>query len=537
MPPPGSGGAWSSVKLSQLSFTAGHGPHWVTLSVTSHKIVKKPTRWRFVKLLTYYHSHVAQSAPKTDKMAAASVARQNGMNIIIVGGGIAGLATVSSAHRPMCICTIAKLILLKAIALRSTACTITVLERSQMLKETGALISLQPNASKIVSSLNLSTFLKACEPVVDTGFRLLDQTGKVVREVNLDFARFGADRVIYHRQDLHSALKNAATSTELPGRPVEIRTAARVVSCDPDKGIVTLEGGEILEADVLVGADGIHSVMRQAVVGEAHGAVPTGTSAYRILLPLESLSVSDGMDLAKPVTTMVVGHDRRVIMGPGRGGKLFGIVALVPDERPHETPDTDHWVVRGSVSALLDEFEGFPSWLLGIFKRAPEVALWQLRDIDPLPTWVRGRTILIGDAAHAMLPTQGQGASQSFEDAEAPQAYLADPSDSPTAAEVNGALARVYESRYERASLIQKYSREQARPGTDAGSRTVKLDPVQFIRVSREGSSEFLGQTEHLSSAGYFLWQMWACKEGTIASYQYILLNVDTYSGRPQLET
>ncbi len=371
-----------------------------------------------------------------------------------------------------------------------------------MLKEAGALISLQPNATKIISSWGLAPFLEPCEPMLDTAFRMFDQAGKLVRQVDLDFARFGADRVVYHRQDLHTALKKAATCPNLPGRPVEIRTASRVTSCDPDKGTVIIDGDETLDADIIIGADGIHSVVRQTVVGEPREAMPTGMSAYRMLLPVESLSgleiPKDVLDIAQPVTTMVVGRDRRVIMGPGRGGKVFGIVALVPDEYMRETSATDSWVARGSTPALFEAFAGFPAWMLEIFKRAPDVALWQLRDIDPLPRWVRGRTILIGDAAHAMLPTQGQGASQSFEDAEALQAFLADLPGSPTGQQVNGALLRAYEARHERASLIQKYSREQARPGTDVGSNKIKLDPVQFMEYNCDyrGAKDWLSEKD-----------------------------------------
>ncbi|KAK4044093.1 zeaxanthin epoxidase [Parachaetomium inaequale] len=320
---------------------------------------------------------------------------QDGMRIIIVGGGIAGLAT--------------------SIALRSPNRTITVLERSRMLKETGALISLQPNASKIVLSWGLAPFLEPCEPIVDTAFRMVDASGKLVRQLDLDFARFGADRVVYHRQDLHTALLKAATSTDLPGRPVEIRTASRVTACDPDEGTVTIDGGETLDADIIIGADGIHSAVREAVVGEPREAVPTGTSAYRMLLPVEALSglkiPKDVLDITQTVTTMVVGHDRRVIMGPGRGGKVFGIVALVPDEHMREkTPASDSWVTQGSPSALL----------------------------------------------------------------------------------------RAFEARHERAGLIQQYSREQARPGTDVGSNRIKLDPAQFMEYNcnYSGAKDWVAQKD-----------------------------------------
>jgi hypothetical protein len=67
--------------------------------------------------------------------------------------------------------------------------------------------------------------------------------------------------------------------------------------------------------------------------------------------------------------------------------------------------------------SLLESYKDFPDWCKRLFAHAPELGLWQLRDLDPLETWTKGRTIIIGDASHAMLPTQGQGASQSIEDA------------------------------------------------------------------------------------------------------------------------
>ncbi|KAI0163497.1 hypothetical protein BJ166DRAFT_569808 [Pestalotiopsis sp. NC0098] len=408
---------------------------------------------------------------------------EESLSIIIVGGGIGGLAT--------------------AIALRAPNRRITILERSRMLRETGALISLQPNASKIVNTWEIDSFLSSCKPMIDKAFRLFDITGKLVNEVKLDTSMFGADRVLYHRQDLHSALLTAATSSELAGLPVEVRTGTKVVSCDPEEGTVTIEAGENLTADIIIGADGIHSVIRTAVLGKEQGAIPTGISAYRMLLPAELLKginiPQDVLDPANPVTTMVVGHDRRVIMGPGRGAEIFGIVALVPDEKSREQSTTDSWVAEGSIEALLEVFGDFPEWMLEIFKRAPDVALWQLRDIDPLPRWVRGRAILIGDAAHSMLPTQGQGASQSIEDAEALQAFLADLSGRPTVDQVQHALNNVFQSRFERASLIQKYSRQQARPGTDAKSNTVKLNPGEFMKYNCDyhGAKEWLSRSTH----------------------------------------
>ncbi|KAM5354633.1 hypothetical protein ACJ41O_001280 [Fusarium nematophilum] len=387
------------------------------------------------------------------------------LHVVIVGGGIAGLAT--------------------AFALRHPNRRITVLERSRMLREVGALISLQPNASKIINGWNLQPFLETAEPLVDQAFRIFNSDGVCVREIQLEKGQFGADRMLYHRQDLQAALQDAVTSENVQGQPAKIRTSSQVVGIDCDEGIVTIESGEQITGDVIIGADGIHSVIRAAVLGEERGALPTGMSAYRMLIPMDKLkhisTPEKLLDPRDPCTTMIMGHDRRVIMGPGRGTKIYGIVALVPDEILSEESSNDSWVTPGSVEKLLEAYSDFPPWLHEIFQAAPDVALWQLRDIDPLSHWVSGRTILIGDAAHAMLPTQGQGASQSIEDAEALQAFL---SNVHSRDEVGAALQRVFRARYERATLIQKFSREQARPATDGDTKEVKLDPAQFMEYN-----------------------------------------------------
>ena len=158
-----------------------------------------------------------------------------------------------------------------------------------MLKETGALISLQPNASKIITKWGLDPFLESAEPQADRGFRLFDVTGQLAREVPLSTAQYGADRILYHRQDLHSALRDAALSPERPGQPVDIRTASPVVACDAESGAISLVEGETLQADLVIGADGIKSIVRTAVLGEERKAIPTGISAYRILIPTQSI--------------------------------------------------------------------------------------------------------------------------------------------------------------------------------------------------------------------------------------------------------
>ncbi|KAH9842201.1 salicylate 1-monooxygenase [Teratosphaeria destructans] len=390
----------------------------------------------------------------------------NQFRIIIVGGGIAGLSA--------------------AIALRGPNRSVTILERSRMLNEIGAMLSLQPNASKIATQLGLDEILATKGPKIDDLMKIYDQEGHLVKAVPSTLGETGAHRVVYHRADLHSALLEKATGVG-HGEPARTRTSSRVVSCDCDRGMVRLESGEELDADLIIGADGIHSVLRKSVTGCDFPAITTGVSAYRLLLDTRDIEGSPKilahLDPREEATHMVVGHDKRIVMGSGRNGDIFGLVALVPDEQMNEDSTSNSWTSTGSMEKLLESFADFPDWIKELFKlQKDSMSLWQLRDLDPLPTWIRGRTILIGDSSHAMLPTQGQGASQSLEDAEALGAFFEDVTSRPSFELVKTKLQQVFAVRYERASLIQNFSRLHARPGTQSGqNKAVTLDPSEFI--------------------------------------------------------
>ncbi|KAL5444920.1 hypothetical protein PMIN05_003117 [Paraphaeosphaeria minitans] len=106
-------------------------------------------------------------------------------------------------------------------------------------------------------------------------------------------------------------------------------------------------------------------------------------------------------------------------MEPARNGNLYSVVALVPNQGA-EVEAGHSWTSKGDLETLLEEYKDFPAWATGLFRLAKDdIGLRKLRNTKPLEMWHRGRVIFIGDAAHAMLPTQGQGASQAIEDAEA----------------------------------------------------------------------------------------------------------------------
>ncbi|KAL4789647.1 hypothetical protein BDV19DRAFT_382946 [Aspergillus venezuelensis] len=395
-----------------------------------------------------------------------------GLKIIIVGAGIAGLAA--------------------AIALRKDDREITILEQSSISQEIGATISLQPNASKIIEQQwGLEKKLNERGSMVDEAFEVYNLDGEMqIRIPLLTKDKYGAERMMYHRADLHETLKEWATSPAFPGRSAVLRTSSRVVSCDCESGTIKLASGEVLQADLIVGADGIKSMIRKFVLGTDVMARPTGLSAYRMMIPVSELEREADfvkiIDPRKGCTTMVVGRDRRLIMGPARGGSIYGVVALVPDENMNEDSANTSWTTQGDHDKMMESFADFPTWAQKPLQLAKDtkLGLWQLRDLEPLKTWYSGRAILIGDAAHAMLPTQGQGASQAIEDAEALGAFF-EGRDEPSSVDTFDMVTRVNEAifscRYERATTIQAYSREAAKPATNPGDRKVKMNPGEFM--------------------------------------------------------
>jgi salicylate hydroxylase len=350
--------------------------------------------------------------------------------IAIIGGGIGGRAALR---------------FLRAAGVSH----VTLYEQAPQIADVGAGIQVSPNMVRPLERLGLGAGLAASGVRLEAGWEMRRwQDGRVLARQQLGDRcerLFGAPYYAMHRADLLRLLGAGAPD---PG----VRLGKRCVGIEQDGAAVrlTFGDGSDAEADVAIGADGIHSVVQPAA---ATPVAPrfSRLAAYRCIVPAERAP-----ELARrAVSTSWLGPGRHLVHYPVSGGRRINVVAAVPADDWR----SESWSARGSVDDFAACFEGWDGRVTELIAAADAVWLHALFDREPLERWVSGRIGLLGDAAHPMLPAMAQGAAQAVEDAQA----LADCVRAATPRTAGAALLRYERRRRDRATRIQQLSRR--RPG------------------------------------------------------------------------
>ncbi|MGO9908494.1 MAG: FAD-dependent monooxygenase [Solirubrobacteraceae bacterium] len=344
--------------------------------------------------------------------------------VAIIGGGIGGL----TAARALC----------------RRGIEVAIYESAPELREIGAGVALGPNAMKVLRSLGLEDDVRAIAGRWEWALTRNGKTGRVISKTGREqqASLFGSAGATAHRADLLDVLSNS-----VPSELVTLGTRCIGVEPDGPVAVARFEDGAEVEADLIVGADGIHSAVRASLFGPDAPRF-TGKICYRSVVPVEAVPGGPPPN----DNAQWLGPHGTIVLYPVRRDELINVVCHYDDEGyRHES-----WVSRCEQAEVLERYRGWHESLLRIFSAGEVWYKWALYDRDPIPRWSRGRVGVLGDAAHPMLPYLGQGACQAIEDGCVLAAALAAEPADPVAG-----LALYERSRRPRASQVVLASRER----------------------------------------------------------------------------
>jgi 2-polyprenyl-6-methoxyphenol hydroxylase-like FAD-dependent oxidoreductase len=346
-------------------------------------------------------------------------ASERPLRVVIVGAGIGGLAV--------------------AVALRRAGAQVEVYEKARALARVGAGLQLAPNATSALRGLKLLPQVRAIATRPESWCSFSGEDGTLTLRLPLGDeveSRFGSPYLHVHRSDLHSVLLDAAG---------DVRLGQCAVGVEQHGADVTVEfaDGSAVTADLVIGADGVHSTVRELMFG-AMPARFSGLVAYRGIVPADRLP-----DIPL-ISAKWWGPDRHLVHYWVSQGRELNFVAPVPEP----TWTEESWAAEGKVGDLIDALSGFAA-VRRVAGAAATLMRSALYDRDPLPRWGEGRMTLLGDACHPMLPFMAQGAGMALEDA----VVLARCLESVPGDGVEQALARYAATRLARTSAVQGGSR------------------------------------------------------------------------------
>jgi salicylate hydroxylase len=342
-------------------------------------------------------------------------------SVLIVGGGIGGLFAAN--------------------ALLAQGIAVSLYEQAPALGEVGAGVYVTPNAVRQLERVGLGPAVERYGARVGPRSAYFRHDGTPIAPVQVADAAGWNACFGMHRADFVELL-----AAHLP--PGIVRAGHRAVGFEQDeaRARVRFANGAVAEADVVVGADGIHSELRPHVFPPST-PVFHGTISYRGLVARARLP-----DWPMDRWEMWAGPSKHFLVFPVRHGTMVNYVGFVPtDEEMKES-----WSAPGDAEVLRREFRGWDPRIRAVLDAVDQTFRWALYDREPLPTWTKGRLTLLGDAAHPMLPHLGQGANQSIEDGMALATMLAQ---APSAG-VPAMLAAYERLRRERVAEVQLGARK-----------------------------------------------------------------------------
>ena len=311
------------------------------------------------------------------------------MRIAVVGAGIAGLTL--------------------ALWLRRAGLTCTVYEQARQLSEVGAGIQLAPNAVRLLDRVGLAELGFVAVAPESLDLRRWDD-GRVLARTRLAAEcryRYGAPYLTLHRADLQRLLLDAV---DRAGVPLRLGQRCTDVVSTPDGPRLSFSSGESVDADLVVGADGVRSAVRAFLVEDQ--ARFGGVMVYRSVIDTDQLPRFDA-----PRVSVWLGPGHHCVWYPVSGGRQYNVVAAVAMPSQTSQPIPVSWRAAAAPDELRRAFQGWHPDVAAVLGAARDVTGWGLYDRPALPRWSRAGVTVVGDAAHAVLPFGAQGANQAIESA------------------------------------------------------------------------------------------------------------------------
>lgn len=347
------------------------------------------------------------------------------LSVAVIGAGIGGLTVAAT--------------------LRRYGIEVNIYEQAQKFMRIGAGIQMSPNAIKVLRAIGLEDYLRKIAFFPEHNYSRDWDTGTITNDYPLGEVaekRYGAPYLLLHRGDLHAALAGAVPE-EIVHRDKKLTGFKQ----DDRSVTMTFADGSTATADMMIGADGVHSIVREILFG-AEAPRYTGRVAYRTTFPSKLLN---GLHIDP--NTKWWGPDRHIV--------IYYVTAnrdelYFTTSNPEPAMNRESWSAMGDLNVLREAFSGFHPQVRGVLDACPAVHKWALFERDPLPRWTVGRVTLLGDSCHPMTPYMAQGAATSMEDA----AVLSRCLQHATPDNVNAALLTYESLRKDRTAEIQRSSHQ-----------------------------------------------------------------------------